>query len=336
VRHSRDMRIAKVSGFRSSGFLYAVAALCLLAALTAARAIPMSASRSTWKAASATLTRANTRKRRFSSRMPSRSMPLRRRPLQACSRCHASRSISNAYQSCRNHRNPARSIRRHLDMANLLISAVASLKPGNISTCSSKNSQQPEVYLARASYDAAANNTAAPSPTCKRRSNWIPPLRLVPQFGHAANAGAAVGRGRASFKKAVDLNPKSASSLLALGNFYQTRGRFPERSRCFTGPLTPRTTSPARASRLPACIWPRTNRQAEDFLRQAKKDFPSNSVGYRMLGDFYYATTSSIKHRRVRRLIQRSSQRHAGQEKLYSAAHPERPYDEAASWMTRS
>jgi len=25
--------------------------------------------------------------------------------------------------------------------------------------------------------------------------------------------------------------------------------------------------------------------QAEDFLRQAKKDFPSNSVGYRMLGD---------------------------------------------------
>jgi tetratricopeptide (TPR) repeat protein len=29
--------------------------------------------------------------------------------------------------------------------------------------------------------------------------------------------------------------------------------------------------------------------QAEDLLRQSKKDFPDNSVGYRMLGDFYYA-----------------------------------------------
>jgi len=30
--------------------------------------------------------------------------------------------------------------------------------------------------------------------------------------------------------------------------------------------------------------------QAEEFLRQAKKDFPNNSVGYRMLGDFYFAS----------------------------------------------
>ena len=29
---------------------------------------------------------------------------------------------------------------------------------------------------------------------------------------------------------------------------------------------------------------------AVDFLRQAKRDFPDNSIGYRMLGDFYFAT----------------------------------------------
>jgi Flp pilus assembly protein TadD len=29
--------------------------------------------------------------------------------------------------------------------------------------------------------------------------------------------------------------------------------------------------------------------QAEELLKQAKKDFPNNSAGYRMLGDFYYA-----------------------------------------------
>jgi predicted Zn-dependent protease len=29
--------------------------------------------------------------------------------------------------------------------------------------------------------------------------------------------------------------------------------------------------------------------QAEEFLKGAQKDFPDNSVGYRMLGDFYFA-----------------------------------------------
>ena len=29
---------------------------------------------------------------------------------------------------------------------------------------------------------------------------------------------------------------------------------------------------------------------AEQFLKQSKSDFPNNSAGYRMLGDFYFAT----------------------------------------------
>ena len=35
--------------------------------------------------------------------------------------------------------------------------------------------------------------------------------------------------------------------------------------------------------------------QAEEFLRQSKKDFPNNSVGYRMLGDFYFANNQYDK-----------------------------------------
>jgi cytochrome c-type biogenesis protein CcmH/NrfG len=35
--------------------------------------------------------------------------------------------------------------------------------------------------------------------------------------------------------------------------------------------------------------------QAEEFLRQSKKDFPNNSVGYRMLGDFYFANNQLDK-----------------------------------------
>ena len=35
--------------------------------------------------------------------------------------------------------------------------------------------------------------------------------------------------------------------------------------------------------------------QAEEFLRQSKKDFPNNSVGYRMLGDFYFSNNQLDK-----------------------------------------
>ena len=35
--------------------------------------------------------------------------------------------------------------------------------------------------------------------------------------------------------------------------------------------------------------------QAEDFLRQSKPDFPNDSVGYRMLGDFYFANNQLDK-----------------------------------------
>ncbi len=35
--------------------------------------------------------------------------------------------------------------------------------------------------------------------------------------------------------------------------------------------------------------------QAEEFLRQSKKDFPNNSMGYRMLGDFYFSSNQLDK-----------------------------------------
>jgi len=103
----------------------------------------------------------------------------------------------------------------------------------------------------------------------------------------------------ASFKKAVDLSPKSTNALLSLGNFYQTRGRFPEAEQWFRRAIATAADDPSPGSLLPACTWPRTSSgQAEEFLRQSKKDFPNNSVGYRMLGDFLFChTTSSIKPR---------------------------------------
>jgi Tfp pilus assembly protein PilF len=36
-----------------------------------------------------------------------------------------------------------------------------------------------------------------------------------------------------NLKKAVDLSPKSTNALVTMGNFYQTRGRFPEAEQWF-------------------------------------------------------------------------------------------------------
>ena len=52
---------------------------------------------------------------------------------------------------------------------------------------------------------------------------------------------------------------------------------------------------------------------AESFLRQTKKDLPDNPEGYRMLGDFYFATGDLDKAtHRIRFPLQRPSQRSAG------------------------
>jgi cellulose synthase operon protein C len=99
-----------------------------------------------------------------------------------------------------------------------------------------------------------------------------------------------------NFKKAVELNSKSASSLVALGNFYQTRGRFPEAEQMFRRAIDAAADDPNPRLSL-ASLYVSENKlgQAEEFLRQSKKDFPNNSVGYRMLGDFYYANNQLDK-----------------------------------------
>jgi tetratricopeptide (TPR) repeat protein len=75
-----------------------------------------------------------------------------------------------------------------------------------------------------------------------------------------------------------------------LGNFYQARGRFPEAEQNYQHAIqvTPDDPNPRLAL---AGLYVGENKptQAEELLRKAKKDFPNNSVGYRMLGDFYYS-----------------------------------------------
>jgi tetratricopeptide (TPR) repeat protein len=95
----------------------------------------------------------------------------------------------------------------------------------------------------------------------------------------------------ANYKKAVALDPKSSNNLVALGNFYQLRGRFPEAEQQFRQAIQAAPTEPEPRASL-ARLFQAENKfsQAEEVLRQAKTDLAGNSDGYRMLGDFYYAT----------------------------------------------
>lgn len=93
-----------------------------------------------------------------------------------------------------------------------------------------------------------------------------------------------------SFKKAIELDPKSASAQLMLGSYYQARGRWSDAEPLFRSAITSDPSNPgARGAMARLYLAEGKKDQAIDFLRQAKADFPDNSTGYRLLGDFYFA-----------------------------------------------
>lgn len=97
-----------------------------------------------------------------------------------------------------------------------------------------------------------------------------------------------------NFKKAAELDPQSINPQLALGSFYQAVNRFSEAEAQFrrAAQIDAKSTEP-RAALVRLLMAQGSKDQAETVLQQAKQDFPDNSAGYRMLGDFYFATGDS-------------------------------------------
>jgi len=93
-----------------------------------------------------------------------------------------------------------------------------------------------------------------------------------------------------NFKKALDLNPKATNARLAFADFLRTRSRLLEAEQQIRTALEndPSNTDP-RAAMVRLYEIEGKGAFAEDFLKQVKRDFPANSVGYRMLGDYYFA-----------------------------------------------
>jgi tetratricopeptide (TPR) repeat protein len=99
-----------------------------------------------------------------------------------------------------------------------------------------------------------------------------------------------------SFKRAVELGPTAMGAQLALGSYYQSRSRFSEAEQQFRHAISvdPKNAEP-RAELARLFILEGKASEAEQFLKQSKLEFADDSVGYRMLGDFYFATGDTDK-----------------------------------------
>src|ERR1017187_10951173 len=186
----------------------------------------------------------------------------------------------------------------HLDLANLLLlGRQFNDAKEHLDLLAQKQPNNPDVYLARANYYAATNNATAALADIQKalqldpsRSDSYLNLALLQMHGQQWDAAEA------SFKKAVELSPKSTNALISLGNFYQTRGRFPEAEQLFRRSIGTAADDPNPRLSLAGLYMAELKfGQAEEFLRKARKDFPNNSVGYRMLGDFYFANNQLDK-----------------------------------------
>ena len=95
----------------------------------------------------------------------------------------------------------------------------------------------------------------------------------------------------ANLKQAVALNSTELNASLMLATYYESRDRFTEAERELQRAIAiaPRSVD-ARSALARLYLVEGNKREEEAFLTQVKKDFPDNSLGYRMLGDYYFTS----------------------------------------------
>ncbi len=179
------------------------------------------------------------------------------------------------------------------DLANLYVSGrdLADAKP-QLDALREKQPNSPDTHEAWANYDAAQNRLSeamqemqlaiAEDPSRSESYLLLAVIEMNSSLFDAAEK---------NFKKAVETGPKAVNSQLALGGFYQTRNRLPEAEQQYRNAITVAPHSPDPRSALVRLLMREGKRdEAIAFLIQTKKDLPDNPEGYRMLGDFYFAT----------------------------------------------
>ena len=184
-----------------------------------------------------------------------------------------------------------------LDMANLLIAfgkagSKLSEAKEHVDFLLAKRPTDPEAHIALANWNAAQGDLE-PALQEMRKAVELGPDRSESYLDLALLQFRAnqPDLAEANFKQAVSHDPKSVNAQMALGGFYQARGRLPEAEQQFQHAMDLDRKDPnPRVAMARLYLAQGKKTEAENFLRQVKHDIPDNSVGYRMLGDFYFAS----------------------------------------------
>ncbi|MGD0163805.1 MAG: tetratricopeptide repeat protein [Candidatus Sulfotelmatobacter sp.] len=190
----------------------------------------------------------------------------------------------------------------HIDLANLLV-AVRNpdgspnddyLKQARVhlDLLREKQPQNPEVFQAWADYYAAQNNLGSAMQEMQKgiaadpsRSESYLDMALLQLRSNLPE------QAEVNFKKAAELGPKAMNAQMALAGFYQSRNRMPEAEQQFKHAISVDAKDPAPRQALVRLYMVEGKKaEIEGFLKQTKNDLPDNSDGYRMLGDFYFAS----------------------------------------------
>jgi cellulose synthase operon protein C len=183
----------------------------------------------------------------------------------------------------------------HLEIANLLIAAgqIDQLKTAqdHVAILMDKQPNDPDTHVAQANILAREKRFNEAIAEVQKA------LALAPSRGDVYYNLALLQSqvnlpelAEANYKKAIDLKANGVNPHLALAAFYQSRRRFSEAEQQVQLAMAadPKDVD-ARTAMAQLYSSEGKGTEAESFLRHVKQDFPDNSVGYRMLGDFYFA-----------------------------------------------
>lgn len=155
-----------------------------------------------------------------------------------------------------------------------------------------KQPDLPETHEAWANYYAALNNLPAAIQEIKAgiasdpsRSESYLLLALLDLRSNQTDDAEK------NFRKATEADPKAMNAQLALGGFYQSHNQPEKAEQQFNNAIRIDPKDPAPRAALVRLLAAEGKKdEIETFLRQTKKDLSDNPEGYRMLGDYYFAS----------------------------------------------
>jgi len=192
--------------------------------------------------------------------------------------------------------------RAHIDLANLLVTvrnpdgsaSSDALKQAktHLDLLRDKQPNSPDTHEAWTNYYAAQNNLTAAIQEAQQTIS-LDPKRSESYLllGLLQLRSNMTDQAEASFKRAVQADPAAMNGQLALGGFYQSHNRLPEAEQQFHHAIEIGPKDPAPRAALVRLLMQQGKRDdAVTVLKETKKDLQDNPEGYRMLGDFYFAT----------------------------------------------